>query len=85
MFGLMARYFNIIFNLKVVVVVPNGVLAAVQQLKYSPWASKIGDDLFTDTDVIHYCTYSDLLSGQIPNNAILLVDEIDSFFFNDKP
>jgi hypothetical protein len=29
MFGLMARYLNIIFNSKVVVVVPNEVLAAI--------------------------------------------------------
>ena len=67
-----------------VVVVPNEVLAAIQQQKYSPWSSKIGDDLFTNNTDIHYCTYADVLSGKISTDAILLVDEIDSFFFADK-
>ena len=82
----MARYLNLFYNVKVVVVVPNEVLAAIQQQKYSPWASKIGDDLFTgeDTD-IHYCTHADLLTGKIPTDTVLLVDEIDSLFFADKP
>jgi len=31
MFGLMARYLNLFYNVKVVVVVPNEVLAAIQQ------------------------------------------------------
>ena len=85
MFGLMARYLNIIFNQKVVVVVPNEVLAAIQQYKYSPWSSKVGDALFEFNNDIHYCTYNDLLTGNIPFDAILLVDEIDSLFFADIP
>jgi hypothetical protein len=68
----------------VVVVVPNEVLAATQQRKYSPWASKIGDDLFTHHTDIHYCTYADVLTGNIPRDTILLVDEIDSLFFAEK-
>jgi superfamily II DNA or RNA helicase len=43
MFGLMARYINKHLKDelggKVVVVVPTEVLAAIQQYKYSPWAS----------------------------------------------
>ena len=34
---------------------------------------------------IHYCTYQDLLTGAIPEDTILLVDEIDALFFNDIP
>jgi hypothetical protein len=34
---------------------------------------------------IFYCTYEDFLSGNIPLGTILLVDEIDTLFFNDKP
>jgi superfamily II DNA or RNA helicase len=83
--GLMARYLNIIFGIKVAVVVPNEVLAAIQQSKYSPWASKIGDALFELKSDIHYCTYSDFLTGNIPFGTILLVDEIDSLFFADTP
>ncbi len=84
MFGLLARYLNIHHKMKVVVVVPNEVLAAIQQQKYSPWASKIGDDLFTNNPDIHYCTYTDFLTGRIPATTVLLVDEIDSLFFADK-
>jgi hypothetical protein len=35
--------------------------------------------------VINYCTYSDFLSGSIPSDTVLLVDEIDSLFFADAP
>ena len=84
MFGLMARYLNLILGFKIAVVVPNEVLAASQQQKYAPWASKIGDDLFTNNPDILYCTYADVLSGKIPATTVLLVDEIDSFFFADK-
>jgi superfamily II DNA or RNA helicase len=45
MFGLMAQYLNQTYNTKVVVVVPNETLAAVQQKKYCPTASKVGDNL----------------------------------------
>lgn len=34
--------------------------------------------------MIHYCTYSDFLSGDIPTSTLLLVDEVDSLFFSDK-
>ena len=34
---------------------------------------------------INYCTYDDLLTGNIPLSALLLVDEIDSLFFADAP
>ena len=40
MFGLMARYLNTTQGVKVTVVVPNEVLAAIQQDKYCPWASR---------------------------------------------
>lgn len=46
MLGVIARYINFVHKKKVVVVVPSEVLAAVQQEKYAPWASKIGDHLF---------------------------------------
>jgi superfamily II DNA or RNA helicase len=85
MFGLMSRYINIIYGNKTVVVVPNEILAASQQKKYAPWASEIGDDLFEVNADIHYCTYFDLLTGNIPLNAVLFVDEIDSLFFADVP
>ena len=90
MFGLMARYINLNLNLnlnnnkKVVVVVPNETLAAKQQEKYSPWASKDIGDLALDTS-ISYCTYADFLLGTIPTTATLLVDEVDSLFFGDDP
>ena len=32
-----------------------------------------------------YATYDDFLTGNIPFNAFILVDEIDALFFNDKP
>ena len=48
MLGVMARYIGLVHKVKVVVVVPNEVLAAVQQDKYAPWSSKIGDDLFSE-------------------------------------
>ena len=84
--GLLARYLNLHHIMKIAVVIPNEVLAAIQQQKYSPWASKVGDELTTNSVIdIHYCTYVDLLTGKIPLNTILLVDEIDSFFFADKP
>jgi hypothetical protein len=84
MFGLLARYINYFYNKKMVVVVPNEALAATHQQRYSPWSSKIGDDLFANNTDIHYCTYADALMGKISTDAILLVDEIDSFFFADK-
>jgi hypothetical protein len=61
------------------------VLAAIQQQKYSPWSSKDIGDLFLDNNLSSYCTYSDLLTGNIPANTILFVDEIDSLFFSDAP
>jgi superfamily II DNA or RNA helicase len=89
MFGLLARYINTHLRdelgSKVVVVVPNEVLVAIQQYKYSPWASKVGDELFRVNSDIHYCTYSDFLTGKIPHSTILLVDEIDSLVFADQP
>ena len=85
MLGLMARYINLVHNKKVIVVVPNQVLAAIQQDKYCPWSSKVGDDLFTIKADIHYCTYEDFLTGNIPTSAAILVDEVDSLFFADAP
>jgi len=85
MLGLMARYLNLIHGKKVIVVVPNEVLAAIQQDKYSPWASKVGDHLFVTNADIHYCTYEDFLTGKISLSAVLFVDEIDSLFFADTP
>jgi hypothetical protein len=85
MFGLLARYFNLLGK-KVAVIVPNEVLAAIQQDMYSPWASKAHDDLFDRTAItIHYCTYEDFLTAKIPSSTICLVDEIDSLFFSDAP
>lgn len=85
MFGLLARYYNL-KGKKVAVVVPNEVLAAIQQDKYCPWASKVADDLFNkDIKEVFYCTYDDYLTGKIPLDTIVLVDEIDALFFNDKP
>jgi hypothetical protein len=66
-------------------VVPNEVLATIQQQKYSPWSSKVGDNLYAINADIHYCTYIDFLTGNIPVSATLLVDEIDSIFFADTP
>jgi hypothetical protein len=34
---------------------------------------------------VFYCTYNDLLSGNIPSDAIIFVDEIDALFFGDEP
>ncbi len=85
MFGLMSRYFNLILGKKSVVAVPNEVLAAIQQQKYAPWASKIGNDLFTSAAAIHYCTYFDIVTGEIPLDCVLFIDEIDSLFFSDNP
>jgi hypothetical protein len=84
MFGLMARYLSLFHNKKVAVVVPNEVLAAIQEQKYSPWASKDGDELYANNGVINYCTYADFLSGKIPATTVLLIDEIDSLFFADR-
>ena len=44
------------------------------------------DDLW-DQNVkeVHYCTYSDFLLGKIPEDTILLIDEIDALFFGDTP
>lgn len=65
---------------------PNEVLAAVQQDKYCPWASRISDKLFDkDAKEVFYCTYDDFITGDIPLDAIVFVDEIDALFFNDKP
>jgi hypothetical protein len=61
------------------------VLAAIQQQRYAPWASKIGNDLFENNTGIHYCTYNDMLTGNIHLNCVLFVDEIDSLFFSDSP
>jgi superfamily II DNA or RNA helicase len=84
MLGMMARYINLFQKAKVVVVVPNGVLAAIQQQKYAPRASKDIADLFNPSSTcISYCTYQDALIGAIPFGTILLVDEIDSFVFSD--
>lgn len=85
MLGMMAQYLNLIHNKKVAVVVPNKVLAAVQQQKYGPQASKVGDHLYTEQAAIHYCTYQDFLTGNIPFNSMVLIDEIDSFLFADRP
>jgi hypothetical protein len=85
MLGLMARYLNIMHGNKVVVVVPNEVLAVIQQQKYSPWSSKVGENLLSTKPDIHYCTYDNFLSGNIPLTAVLLVDEADSMFFPDAP
>jgi len=85
MLGLMARYLNLIHGKKIAVVVPNEVLAAIQQQKYSPWSSKDIAELFLGIASINYCTYEDLLVGVVPVSTILLVDEIDSLFFTDVP
>jgi superfamily II DNA or RNA helicase len=84
MLGMMAQYLLIHSQSKVVVVVPNEVLAAIQQQKYAPWASKDIADLFNPASAcISYCTYQDALIGAIPFGTTLLVDEIDSFVFSD--
>lgn len=86
MFGLLARYLNLTKEAKIVVVVPNECLAAIQQDKYCPWVSRIFDDIFNkDAKEVFYCTYDDFLTGKIPYGTIVLVDEIDALFFSDKP
>jgi len=46
----------------------------------------VHDDLWDEkVKSIHYCTYEDFLTGKIPLDAILLIDEIDLLFFNDAP
>ncbi len=80
----MASYLSLIKGRKVAVVVPNEMLAAIQQ-RYSPLNSKDIGDLFLPNTAINYCTYSDFLSGSIPLDTVLLVDEIDSLFFSDSP
>ena len=85
MFGLLARYYHLQGN-KVAVIVPNEVLAAIQQDMYSPWARKAHDDLFDGRVIdIHYCTYEDFFTAKIPLSMTCLVDEIDSLFFSDAP
>lgn len=32
-----------------------------------------------------YATYDEFITGNIPFDAIIMVDEIDALFFNDKP
>lgn len=34
---------------------------------------------------VFYCTYKDFRKGEIPLDALVLVDEVDALFFNDKP
>ena len=84
--GVMAKYANKVLGLKVAVIVPNDVLAAVQQDLYCPWANKVHDDIWrANVNGVHYCTYDDFLTGKIPFGTLCFVDEIDSIFFNDKP
>mmetsp|Transcript_34342 Transcript_34342/g.25425 ORF Transcript_34342/g.25425 Transcript_34342/m.25425 type:complete len:138 (-) Transcript_34342:63-476(-) len=86
MFGIMAQWLVQQRGEKVAVVVPSEVLAVTQQDKYAPWASRVYDDLWrAEVAGVFYCTYDDFLTGRIPLNTVLLVDEIDSLFFNDKP
>lgn len=67
-------------------IVPNEVLAAIQQDMYSPWASKSHSNAFEQEAItINYCTYDDFLTAKIPLSTICLVDEVDSLFFNDTP
>ena len=44
------------------------------------------ESLFEEDSVgIFVCVFSDLLvSGNLPKNAVLLIDEIDSFLFDFK-
>jgi hypothetical protein len=85
MIGILAEYFNNEGSTKVAAVIPNEVLAAIQQEKYAPWASRCHDDLWKNKKDIQYCTYEDFATGRIPKDTILLVDEIDSLFFSEKP
>lgn len=86
MLGLVAKYLNLFQTKKVAIVVPNDILAADQQKRYAPWSSKDSDTLVLaeETD-IHYVSYQNVLSRELPSDLVLLVDEIDSFFFNDEP
>ena len=86
MLGIMATYLNKKFKQKVAVVVPTDTLAAIQQDKCCILFNKTEDDLW-DPEVkeVHYCTYQNFLTGNIPKDTILLVDEIDYLFFNDVP
>lgn len=34
---------------------------------------------------MYYCTYFDVLTGNIPLDCVLFIDEIDSMFFADSP
>lgn len=34
---------------------------------------------------VFYCTYDDFITGEIPLETVILVDEIDALFFSDKP
>ena len=84
--GIMAVFLNQKHKEKVVVVTPTDTLASVQQTKFCPLASDVHDDLWDDNvKSIYYCTFDDFLTGKIPLNAILLVDEIDLLFFKDAP
>jgi superfamily II DNA or RNA helicase len=86
MFGLIAKWLHGQKGAKVAVVVPNEVLATIQQDKYAPWASKVHDYLWREDEAgVFYCTYDDFLTGNIPINTVLLVDEIDSLVFSDAP
>lgn len=86
MVGMMAVFLNQKHNEKVVVVTPTDTLASVQQTKFCPIASDVHDNLWDEkVKSVHYCTFDDFLTGKIPLNAILLVDEIDLLFFNDVP
>lgn len=86
MIGIMAVFLNQKYKEKVIVATPNDTLASVQQNKFCPSASDVHDDLWDENvKSIHYCTYDDFLTGRIPLNAIILVDEIDLLFFKDVP
>jgi hypothetical protein len=63
MFGLLARYYHL-QGKKVAVIVPNEVLATIQQDMYSPWAGKSHSDIFEPNALtINYCTYEDFLTA----------------------
>ena len=86
MFGLMACFINTKNKCKVAVVVPNGTLAAIQQDKYCSKSCKVQSALFDEAEMgVFYCTYDDLLTGNIPTTTVLLVDEVDTLFFSDSP
>jgi hypothetical protein len=85
MFGLISAYVYKKLGQKVAVIVPTDTLAAVHQ-RYCSYLCRALDAL-EDTDVpgVFYCTYADFLEGKIPHGFFILVDEIDSIFFTDKP